>query len=118
MTTFDDKRLQSIYKLWTNVEKFEQDKQSCQWLHYASMKYDIKQKVLEILETTLQTTGGSNFMSCFDLITCERKKKQSLSSDNPLYWESKAACDAMERMLATLLRVSVERIAEIRKMLE
>lgn len=114
MTTFEDKRLQSLYKLWTDVEKLEQDKQSRQYHQYARMKCDITQKVLEILETS----GGSGIMSCFDLIAAEEKKKNILSSDAYLYRESKAACDAMERMLATLLRVSVKRIAEIRKMLE
>lgn len=118
MTTFDDMRLQAFYKIWTDVEKLELDKQSRQSLHYVCMKCDIKQKVLEILETTLQTTGRSNLMSCFDLLAAEEKKKLSLTSDFDHYWKSKAVCDAMERMLATLLNVSVERLEEIRKMLE
>lgn len=52
---------------------------------------------------------------CFKMIELEQEKMIKFSANKPLYWEIRAARMAMQRMLAALLGVPVEKLEEIRK---
>ena len=61
--------------------------------------------------------SNADIKLCFKMIDLEQEKMNRYSTSRPLhwYWESRAARDAMQRMLAALLNVPVERLEEIRK---
>ena len=52
---------------------------------------------------------------CFKMIDLEQEKMVGFSDSKLLYWETRSARNAMQRMLAALLNVPIERLEEIRK---
>lgn len=59
--------------------------------------------------------SNADIKLCFKMIDSEQEKMVRFSNYKPLYWETRSAWNAMQRMLAALLNVPVERLEEIRK---
>lgn len=59
--------------------------------------------------------SNADIKLCFKMIDMEAAKMTSFSDNKLLYWECRAARNAMQRMLAALLNVPIERLEEIRK---
>lgn len=61
--------------------------------------------------------SNADIKLCFEMIDLEAAKMCRFSDYKPLYWECRAARNAMQQMLAALLNVPVEKLAEIRKLI-
>lgn len=59
--------------------------------------------------------SNADIKLCFKMIDLEQEKMAGFSDSKLLYWETRSARNAMQRMLAALLNVPVERLEEIRK---
>lgn len=59
--------------------------------------------------------SNSDIKLCFKMIDLEQEKMVGFSDNKLLYWETRSARNAMQRMLAALLNVPVEKLEEIRK---
>jgi hypothetical protein len=59
--------------------------------------------------------SNADIKLCFKMIDLEQEKMVGFSDSKLLYWETRSARNAMQRMLAALLNVPVERLEEIRK---
>lgn len=59
--------------------------------------------------------SNADIKLCFKMIDLEQEKMVGFSNSKLLYWETRSARNAMQRMLAALLNVPVERLEEIRK---
>lgn len=59
--------------------------------------------------------SNADIKLCFKMIDLEQEKMVGFSDTKLLYWETRSARNAMQRMLAALLNVPVERLEEIRK---
>lgn len=61
--------------------------------------------------------SNADIKLCFKMLDLEQEKMFQFSSNKPLYWETRSARNAMQRMLAALLNVPVEKLEEIRKLI-
>lgn len=59
--------------------------------------------------------SNADIKLCFKMIDLEQEKMVGFSDNKLLYRETRSARNAMQRMLAALLNVPVERLEEIRK---
>lgn len=59
--------------------------------------------------------SNADIKLCFKMIDLEQEKMVGFSNSKLLYGETRSARNAMQRMLAALLNVSVEGLEEIRK---
>ena len=59
--------------------------------------------------------SNADIKLCFKMIDLEQEKMVGFSGTKLLYWETRSARNAMQRMLAALLGVAVEKLEEIRK---
>lgn len=59
--------------------------------------------------------SNADIKLCFKMIDLEQEKMVEFSDNKLLFWETRSARNAMQRMLAALLNVPVERLEEIRK---
>ena len=63
----------------------------------------------------VQKLSNADIKLCFKMIDLEQEKMVGFINNRSLYWETRSARNAMQRMLAALLGVPVERLEEIRK---
>nr|DAM92078.1 MAG TPA: hypothetical protein [Caudoviricetes sp.] len=61
--------------------------------------------------------SNADIKLCFKMIDLEQQKMAINTVNLPLYYETRAARNAMQRMLAALLGQPVEKLAEIRKLI-
>ena len=61
--------------------------------------------------------SNADIKLCFKMIDLEQQKMVKFTEHLPLYYETRAARNAMRRMLAALLKQPVEKLAEIRKII-
>lgn len=61
--------------------------------------------------------SNADIKLCFKMIDLEQEKMVGFSNSKLLYWETRSALNAIQRMLAALLNVPVERLEEIRKLI-
>lgn len=61
--------------------------------------------------------SNADIKLCFKMIDLEQQKMVKFTENLPHYYETRAARNAMRRMLAALLGQPVEKLAEIRKII-